>query len=82
MIDNKIIDLADRAKNFLDENKIYTAKDVCYGFSEKLIELTVLECIKAAEHTDFRDETYTNYDIDRFSFTKSKIVENIKNAFK
>jgi len=82
MIDNKIIELADKAKNFLEENTIYTSKQVCYGFSEKLIQLTIEECVKVAEQTDLRDATYTNYDIDRIAFAKSRIVENIKNTFK
>jgi hypothetical protein len=78
MINKKTIELSDKAKNYLEENTIYTCKDVCYGYSQKLIELVIQECVEAAQNTDFRSITYTSFDKDRISYCKEEIVKNIR----
>ena len=78
MINEKTVELSDKAKNYLKENTIYNCKEVCYGYSQKLIELVVQECVEAAQNTDFRSITYTTFDHDRISFCKEEIVKNIK----
>lgn len=81
MISDKTVELTDKAKNCLEENKIYTSKQVCYGYSEKLIELVVEECIEAIKRTDLRSITYTNFDQDRNAFAINKVVETVKTNF-
>jgi flagellin-specific chaperone FliS len=81
MITDKTIELADKAKNYFEENKIYTSKQVCYGYSEKLIELVVEECIEAIKRTDLRSITHTNFDQDRNAFAINKVVETVKTNF-
>ena len=49
MISDKTVELTDKAKSYLEENQIYTSKQVCYGYSQKLIDLVVEECGLAAE---------------------------------
>lgn len=77
MIANKTKELADKASDYLKENEIYTSTEVCYGYAQKLIELTVQECIKAIHSTDLRNVTYTTFDQDRMSYCKSQIEKNI-----
>lgn len=77
MITNKTKELADKAKDYLKENEIYTSTEVCYGYAQKLIELTVQECIEAIRSTDLRNVTYTTFDRDRMSYCKSQIEKNV-----
>jgi uncharacterized membrane-anchored protein len=81
MITDKTVELADKAKNYLEENQIYTSKQVCYGYSEKLIELVVEECIEAIKRTDLRPVTYTNFDKDRSEYTIDKIIKSVQSNF-
>lgn len=74
MINKKTIELSDKAKNYTE----YSYKEVCYGYSQKLIELVIQECVEAAQNTDFRNITYTTFDLDRVNFCKEEIVKNIK----
>lgn len=78
MIREKTIELSDKAKNYLEANNIYTSKEVCYGYSQKLIDLVVEECISAVENTDLRDITYTTFDKDRVAYCRSQIMKNVK----
>jgi uncharacterized membrane-anchored protein len=81
MISDKTVELTDKAKSYLEENQIYTSKQVCYGYSQKLIDLVVEECLEAIKRTDLRSITYTNFDQDRTAFTISKVVETVKANF-
>jgi flagellin-specific chaperone FliS len=81
MITDKTIELADKAKNCLEENKIYTSKQVCYGYSEKLIELVVEECIEAIKRTDLRPVTYTTFDKDRSEYTIDRVIKTVQSNF-
>lgn len=81
MISDKTVELTDKAKNYLEENQIYTSKQVCYGYSEKLIGLVVEECIEVIKRTDLRAITHTNFDQDRNAFAISKVVETVKANF-
>ena len=81
MISDKTVELTDKAKSYLEENQIYTSKQVCYGYSQKLIDLVVEECLEAIKRTDLRDITYTNFDQDRTAFTISKVVDTVKANF-
>lgn len=74
MINKKTIELSDKAKNYTE----YTYKEVCYGYSQKLIELVIQECVESAQNTDFRSITYTTFDHDRVAYCKDEIVKNIK----
>lgn len=80
MINEKTVELSDKAKKYLEENTAYTCKEVCYGYSQKLIDLVVQECIEAAQNTDFRNITYTTFDRDRVAYCKEEIVKSIKKA--
>ena len=81
MISDKTIELADKAKSYLEENQIYTSKQVCYGYSQKLIDLVVEECLEAIKRTDLRHLTYTSFDVDRTKSTVDKVVETVKANF-
>ena len=81
MISDKTVELTDKAKSYLEENQIYTSKQVCYGYSQKLIDLVVEGCLEAIKRTDLRAITYTNFDQDRTAFTISKVVETVKANF-
>lgn len=81
MITDKTIELADKAKNYLEENEIYTSKQVCYGYSQKLIDLVIEECIEAIRETDLRPLTYTNFDKDRTSSTVDRIIKSVQSNF-
>lgn len=81
MISDKTVELTDKAKSYLEENQIYASKQVCYGYSQKLIDLVVEECLEAIKRTDLRAITYTNFDQDRTAFTISKVVETVKANF-
>lgn len=74
MINKKTIELSDKAKNYTE----YNCKEVCYGYSQKLIELVIQECVEATQNTDFRSITYNTFDQDRVAHCKSEIVKNIK----
>ena len=81
MISDKTIELADKAKSYLEENQIYTSKQVCYGYSQKLIDLVVEECIETIKRTDLRHLTYTSFDVDRTKSTVDKVIETVKANF-
>ena len=81
MISDKTVELTDKAKSYLEENQIYNSKQVCYGYSQKLIDLVVEECIEVIKRTDLRAITYTNFDQDRTAFAISKVVETVKANF-
>ena len=77
MITDKTKELADKAKDYLKENQVYSSTEVCYGYAQKLIELTVQDCIKAIRSTDLRNVTYTTFDLDKMSYCKSQIEKNV-----
>jgi hypothetical protein len=79
MIKEKTIEIAEKAnKDYLKENEIYTAKEVKYGYTQKVIELTLKEVEKAIEKADLRDKTYTTYDRDNMKFCKDQIKKEIE----
>jgi flagellin-specific chaperone FliS len=76
MISDKTVELTDKAKNYFEENKIYTSKQVCYGYSEKLIELVVEECIEVvsgAKRSD-RDRPMLKRALDICKAQKKRLV--------
>jgi uncharacterized membrane-anchored protein len=81
MISDKTVELTDKAKNYFEENKIHTSKQVCYGYSEKLIELVVEECIEAIKRTDLKSVTYTNFDKDRLEYTINTVIKSVQSNF-
>ena len=76
MITDKTKYLADKA------NESYTSAKVCYGYAQKLIELTVQECIEAVRSTDLRSITYTTFEKDRMDYCKSEIEKNVLKELK
>ena len=81
MISDKTVELTDKAKSYLEENQIYNSKQVCYGYSQKLIDLVVEECLEAIKRTVLRAITYTKFDQDRTAFAISKVIETVKANF-
>lgn len=71
MITDKTKYLADKA------NESCSSAKVCYEYAQKLIELTVQECIDAIHSTDLRSITYTTFDKDRMEYCKSEIEKNV-----
>ena len=52
MIREKTIEIHNRAKDYLEQNSIYTSKEVCYGYTQKIIDLIIGECIEATKSAD------------------------------
>lgn len=78
MIREKTIEIAEKAsEGYLDENTIYTSKEVQYGFAQKVIELTLKEALDAVDRADLRPMTYTNYDRDMLGFCKAQVKKEI-----
>jgi hypothetical protein len=79
MIKEKTIEIAEKAnKDYLKENTIYTSKEVKYGYTQKVIELTLKEAVSAVERADLRDRAYTTYDKDNLEFCRSQIKKEIE----
>ena len=79
MIKDKTIEIAEKAsKDFPVTNTIYEAQDIKYGFTQKVIELTLKEAVSAVERADLREKTYTTYDKDNLEFCKSQIKKEIE----
>lgn len=79
MIKNKTIEIAEKAnKDYLKENEIYTSNEVKYGYTQKVIELTLSEALDAVDRTDLREKTYTTYDKDNLDFCKSQVKKEIQ----
>jgi len=79
MITEKIIEISEKANvDFLKENTIYTSKDVEYGYTQRVIELTLEEALKAVDRADLRDKTYTTYDKDNMNFCKEQVKKAIR----
>jgi hypothetical protein len=71
MITDKTKYLADKA------NESCSSTKVCYDYAQKLIELTIQECVEAIRSTDLRNVTYTTFDLDKMSYCKSQIEKNV-----
>jgi len=83
MLTQKIMDIADRAKNdCLKENVIYSAKDVEYSYAQKVIELTLAEVLNAVDTTDLKERTYTTFDRDVMNFCRGKVRQEIEKTFR
>jgi hypothetical protein len=79
MISEKTIEIAEKANvDYLRENRVYTSKEVEYGFAQRVIELTLREAEKAVDEADLRDRTYTTYDKDMMDFCKSQVKKKIQ----
>lgn len=79
MIKEKTIEIAEKAnKDYLKENEIYTSNEVRYGYTQRVIELTLLEALDAVDRADMREKTYTTYDRDNLNFCKSQVKKAIR----
>ena len=79
MIKTKTIEIFESAnRDYLKENTIYTSKEVKYGYTQKVIELTLKEAVSAVERADLRDKTYTTYDKGNLEFCRSQIKKEIE----
>lgn len=79
MISGKTIEIAEKANvDYLKENTIYTSKEVEYGYTQKVIELTLMEALNAVERADLRDRTYTTYDKENLEFCRKKVKKEIQ----
>ena len=78
MIREKTIEIAEKAaEGYLEENTIYTSKEVQYGFTQRIIELTLKEALDAVDRADLRQMTYTTYDRDMLGFCKAQVKKEI-----
>jgi hypothetical protein len=78
MIPEKTIELAEKANaEYLNGNRIYTSKEIQYGFVQRVIELTLKEALDAVDRADLRDMAYTTYDSDMLDFCKSQVKKEI-----
>ena len=78
MITEKTIEIAKKAaEGYLEENKVYTSKEVEYGFAQRVIELALREALEAVDRADLRQMTYTTYDRDMLGFCKAQVKKEI-----
>lgn len=79
MITEKTIEIVEKAaaEGYLEENTIYTSREIQYGFAQRIIELTLKEAEKAVDRADMRDKTYTTYDRDMLGFCKAQVKKEI-----
>ncbi len=79
MITEKTMEIVEKAaaEGYLDENTIYTSKEVQYGFAQRIIELTLKEAEDAVDRADLRDKTYTTYDRDMMNFCRAQVKKEI-----
>lgn len=78
MITEKTIEIAEKANiDYLKENTIYTSKEVEYGFTQRVIELTLKEALKAVDMADLRSMSYTTYDRDMLEFCRGQVKKEI-----
>jgi hypothetical protein len=79
MITEKTIEIAERANvDYLKENTIYTSKEVEYGYTQRVIELTLEEAFKAVGRADLRQKTYTTYDKGMLEFCREQVKKEIQ----
>ena len=79
MISEKTIEIFESAnREYPKENRIYTSEEMKYGYTQKVIELTLMKALEAVERADLRDKTYTTYDKDNLEFCKSQIKKEIE----
>jgi hypothetical protein len=79
MIKTKTIEIFESAsRDYLKENTIYTSEQMKYGYTQKVIELTLKEAVSAVERADLRDKTYTTYDKGNIEFCRSQIKKEIE----
>lgn len=78
MITEKTVEIAERANvDYLKENTIYTSKEVEYGYTQKVIEITLNEALKAVEKADLREKSYTTYDVGMLAYCKEQVKKEI-----
>lgn len=78
MISEKTIEIANRARDYLKENVIYTSEEVEYGYTQKVIEITLEEAIKAVDRVDLKDRTFTTYDEGMMDFCRERVKKVIE----
>lgn len=79
MITQKVIDIAEKANvDYLKENTIYTSKEVEYGFTQRVIELALIEAVEAVERADLREKSYTTYDKAMLEYCRMKVKKEIQ----
>jgi len=78
MIREKTIQIAEQANvDYLKENTIYTSKEVEYGYTQRVIELTLKEALDAVDRADLRQKTFTTYDKDMLDFCRKQVKKEI-----
>jgi hypothetical protein len=78
MITEKTIEIAKKAaEGYLEENRVYTSKEVQYGFAQRVIELALREALEAVDRADLKKMTYTTYDRDMLGFCKAQVKKEI-----
>lgn len=77
MISEKTIEIANRAKDCLKENVIYTSEEVEYGYTQKVIEFILNEVEEAVEKVDLKNRTFTTYDKSMMDFCREQVKKEI-----
>jgi len=81
MISNSVVQIADKAKDYLEENKIYSSKSVCYGYSQKLVQLVIEDCIREITELSFKDRILFPIDKNLFLYFKQETVRKLKSMY-
>ena len=78
MISEKTIGIANRARDYLKENVIYTSEEVEYGYTQKVIEIALEEAIEAVNRVNLKDRTFTTYDESMMNFCRERVKKEIE----
>jgi hypothetical protein len=78
MISEKTIGIANRARDYLKENVIYTSEEVEYGYTQKVIEIALEEAIEAVNRANLKDRTFTTYDESMMNFCRERVKKEIE----
>lgn len=74
MISKKVIEIYESINaEFPKENTAYQYDEIKYGFTQRVIELTLKEALGAVDSADLRSKTFTTYDKDNLDFCKKKV---------
>ena len=78
MIKEKTIEIAEKANvDYLRENTIYTSKEVEYGYTQRVIELTLKEALDAVTRANLNEKAYTTHDKNMLDFCREQVKKEI-----
>lgn len=78
MITQKVIDVAEHANvTYLKERQIYTADEVNYGYTQRVMQVTLDEAIEAVDRANLSEKSHTTYDEQLLEFCREQVKKEI-----